>query len=517
MKLCPECYSEFEDNLTQCPEDKIALATLDSDPLVGTRLADRYTILSIIGRGGMGVVYKARHEMMDRTVAIKMLHAHLVTDTEAMKRFHREAKVVSRVQHPHSITLYDFGVSSSGQPYIVMDFVQGISLKTLIKEQGALPLERVRYIFTQVADTLKCAHAQGVIHRDLKPENIMLTTHGDNKDWVQVVDFGISKLVSTSGDKDQKISRITRIGDVCGSPPYMSPEQCISALNIDSRTDIYSLAVVVYEALTGRLPFLAKSAIEMIDCHLYGQPTSLKIANPELSLCDSLNNLFNKALQKEPQRRHQTVEEFGYELSEAIKQDALRMRSLRQRVEVSQFKKLVDEAEGNVDTEPKMNRAEGRSGYLSNIPVKVIGDTGNQKVGILDRLKALVLGAPEQEEDAGFVLSECPYCGKPTDPQVNFCLDCGRHLATPQEVASLRSAQQVFVYPKYQKKKEQKSPHFSRKAKVASANTSSISIGSFLVVIVLFLCLMHFASGGKAFKGIVNQVNEFIEHSTTTK
>lgn len=513
MKLCPECYSEFEDNLTQCPEDKTALAMLDSDPLVGTRLADRYTILSIIGRGGMGVVYKARHEMMDRTVAIKMLHAHLVTDTEAMKRFHREAKVVSRVQHPHSITLYDFGVSASGQPYIVMDFVQGISLKSLIKEQGALPLDRVRYIFTQVVDALKCAHAQGVIHRDLKPENIMLTTHGDNKDWVQVVDFGISKLVSTAGDKDQKISRITRIGDVCGSPPYMSPEQCISALNIDSRTDIYSLAVVVYEALTGRLPFLAKSAIEMIDCHLYGQPTSLKVANPELSLCDNLNNLFNKAFQKEPQRRHQTAEEFGLELSEAIKQDALRMKSLRQRVEVSQFKKLVDEAEASVDTEPKLNR----NSYLPNVPVKVIGDTGNQKVGILTRLQALVFGASKGEEEESFVLSECPYCGKPVDQQVKFCLDCGRHLATPQEVASLRSAQQVFSYPKYQKTKEQKSPHFSRKAKSKTTNASSVSIGSFLLVVVLFLCLLHFASGGKAFKGMLHQVNQFIEQSAKTK
>ncbi len=517
MKLCPECYSEFEDNLTQCPEDKIALAALDSDPLVGTRLADRYTILSIIGRGGMGVVYKARHELMDRTVAIKMLHAHLVTDTEAMKRFHREAKVVSRVQHPHSITLYDFGVSTSSQPYIVMDFVQGISLKSLIKEQGALPLDRVRFIFAQVVDTLKCAHAQGVIHRDLKPENIMLTTHGDNGDWVQVVDFGISKLVSTAGDQDQKISRITRIGDVCGSPPYMSPEQCISALNIDSRTDIYSLAVVAYEALTGRLPFLAKSAIEMIDCHLYGQPTSLKVANPELSLCDNLNNLFNKAFQKEPQRRHQTVEEFGQELSEAIKQDALRMKSLRQRVEVSQFRKLVDEAESSVDTEPKVNRNEVKSGYLSNIPVKVIGDPGNQNVGFFEQLKRQILGARQQEEETNFLLSECPYCGRPVDQQVNFCLDCGRHLATPQEVAPLRSAQQVFSYPKYQKTKEQKSPHFSRKAKVATASANTISIGSFLIVVVLFLCLMHFASGGKAFKGIMHQMNQFIEQTTKTK
>ena len=517
MKLCPECYAEFEDNLTQCPEDKTALATMDSDPLVGTQLADRYTILSIIGRGGMGVVYKARHEMMDRTVAIKMLHAHLVTDTEAMKRFHREAKVVSRVQHPHSITLYDFGVSGSGQPYIVMDFVQGISLKSLIKEHGALPLDRVRHIFTQVADTLKCAHAQGVIHRDLKPENIMLTTHAENEDWVQVVDFGISKLVSTSGDKDQKISRITRIGDVCGSPPYMSPEQCISALNIDSRTDIYSLAVVTYEALTGRLPFLAKSAIEMIDCHLYGQPTSLKIANPELSLCDNLNNLFNKALQKEPQRRHQTVEEFGHELSEAIKQDSLRMKSLRQRVEVSQFRKLVEDAETSVDTEPKVNRGEARGSYLSNVPVKVIGDTGIRNVSFFDQLKNLVFGPAKENEETSFVLSDCPYCGRPVDPKVNFCLDCGRHLATPQEVASLRSAQQVFAYPKYQKTKEQKSPHFSRKAKVSSAASSNISIGSFIIVIVLFLCLMHFASGGKAFKGIVNQVNEFMEQTSKSK
>ncbi|MBX9719771.1 MAG: hypothetical protein K2X81_00110, partial [Candidatus Obscuribacterales bacterium] len=297
----------------------------------------------------------------------------------------------------------------------------------------------------------------------------------------------------------------------------MSPEQCISALNIDSRTDIYSLAVVAYESLTGRLPFLAKSAIEMIDCHLYGQPTSLKVANPELSLCDNLNNLFSKAFQKEPQRRHQTVEEFGQELSEAIKQDALRMKSLRQRVEVSQFKKLVDEAELSVDTEPKVNRNEIRTGYLTNIPTKVIGDTGNQNIGLIDQLKHLIFGAKEKEEETSFVLSECPYCGRPVDQQVNFCLDCGRHLATPQEVASLRSAQQVFSYPKYQKTKETKSPHFSRKAKAKTATPNTISIGSFLIVIVLFLCLMHFASGGKAFKGMLTQINQFIEQTTKTK
>ena len=138
LKSCPECFSEYEDSVERCPDDSATLKSIDKDPLVGTRLADRYEVLGVVGRGGMGVVYKVRHELMDRFMAVKMLHSHLVSEPEAVKRFHREAKTVSQVKHHHIITLYDFGMSSQRQPYIVMDYLEGTSLKNIIKDEGCL-------------------------------------------------------------------------------------------------------------------------------------------------------------------------------------------------------------------------------------------------------------------------------------------------------------------------------------------------------------------------------------------
>ncbi|MBL0187655.1 MAG: serine/threonine protein kinase [Candidatus Obscuribacter sp.] len=257
------------------------------DPLVGTRLGDRYEIVSIIGRGGMGVVYKARQEQMDKLMAIKMLHSHMVSDSEAVKRFYREAKTVSQVRHHHIVTLYDFGMSSQGQPFLVMDFLEGVSIKDELKMRGPLSFERTERIVAQITDALATAHSMDVVHRDLKPENILLSTQNHNPDWVTLVDFGLSKLKEP---KTQDAYTITKTGDVCGSPPYMSPEQCLAASAVDPRSDIYSLAIVVYECLSGTLPYQAKSAIEMMDCHLYGTPIPFNLSCPEMKVCSELTN-----------------------------------------------------------------------------------------------------------------------------------------------------------------------------------------------------------------------------------
>ncbi len=444
----------------------------------------------------MGVVYKARHEQMDRYVAIKMLHSHMVSDADAMKRFHREAKAVSRVKHPHSIMLYDFGVTV-GRPFIVMDYVEGTNLKRVIKQNGPQPLDRVEHIFQQVVEALSCAHTEGVIHRDLKPENIMLTERANDSDFVQVVDFGISKLKSRDEEGASEYN-ITRIGDVCGSPPYMSPEQCLSTKPIDFRSDIYALGIVLYEALSGRLPFKAKTAIEMIDCHLYAPPTPLKAANPDLALCDSLNNMLMKSLQKEPERRQQSMPEFGRELSEAIRRDKIKVQSAKSRTSMTE-------------------KVEGQLGSLSsavnpNNPTKVVtevrSDSGNQSTssqsanggergsglaGIWSRLLSFLVPAGHGNKSVQeLVLDNCPYCASAVKPNLKFCLECGRNLPSLQELTKLRLAQGVFSFPKsHRSEGNQEALDFSTKAKIVTSRSARpFGIPRFILILNLLLLIL---------------------------
>jgi len=300
------------------------------DSLIGTRLANRYEIVSVVGKGGMGVVYRAYQEMMDRHMAIKMLHSHMVTNPEAMQRFLREAKTIAQVQHHHIVTLYDFGVTEVGLPYLVMDYLEGISLKHLVQTSEMLTFERANRIFKQVVDGLAAAHAHGVVHRDLKPENIMLTRQKDDVDWVVLVDFGLSKLKDIEGER---AASITKVGNICGSPPYMSPEQCLSTGVVDPRSDIYSLAIVAYEVLTKKLPFSAKSAMEMFECHLYKEPIPFNQVHPELKVATEITNVLRKALEKEPENRYSTVQEFGAALQEALMRDAVKIKAINYRAQ----------------------------------------------------------------------------------------------------------------------------------------------------------------------------------------
>ncbi len=504
MKLCPECFTEYQDDMTECPDDSVSLSYVKPDPLIGTKVSDRYTIMSVVGRGGMGVVYKAKHEMMDRTVAIKMLHAHLVSDAEAIKRFHREAKAVSRIQHPHTTALYDFGMTAKRQPFIVMDYVEGTSLKKLIAHEGPVALTLAKHIFVQVMEALTCAHREGVIHRDLKPENIMLTTRGNDEAWVEVVDFGISYLLAT--DQSPKISRITKIGDVCGSPPYMSPEQCISSLQIDNRSDIYSLGIVLFEALTGRLPYKAKSAVEMIDCHLYSQPMPLKIGNPGLYCCDAVNAVILRALQKQPEDRYQAMEEFQKEFCEAIALDSIKLKAYKQKAEVQSFENMISKAKGKkgagaeVDTavmpgNGSKTRGKVKPGQTSQSQTASSYATSKQNQSAVWSWVRDVFtsGGVGHKMRKDYVLRECPYCEQEMEPQVNFCLNCGRTPATPQEISKLRPMQKNFNFPKVYAQQENKgSPRFSDKARVVSSQANNNLGWQISVFVALFAFIFLF-------------------------
>jgi serine/threonine protein kinase len=268
----------------------------------------------VLGTGGMGVVYRARHALMDRIVAIKMLQGQLISDSLSVKRFHQESKAASRINHRHVITVYDFGISPQGLPYIVMDYLEGTSLADFIKSDGQIGVERTIKIIGQACDALHHAHKQGVVHRDLKPSNIVLINYDEEKDFVKVVDFGVAKLMNTNTEGGQ---RLTQAGEVCGSPVYMSPEQCMGQ-ELDARSDIYSMGIVVYETLTGKLPILGKSMVETMSRHVSEVPPSFNAVRPDLYIPARLEQVVFKALAKDPNDRHQSMDEMRQELELAI-------------------------------------------------------------------------------------------------------------------------------------------------------------------------------------------------------
>ncbi len=313
-KVCLECNRQFTGIISACPHDGTALVDLVKDPMLGQVLANNYEILSIIGHGGMGIVYKDKHLLMDRYVAIKMLHASSVTNAINYKRLQQEGKATSRLNHPNVITVYDFDIAPTGQPYIVMDFLSGIGLSDIIKKNGHISVERTLNIIMQCCDGLSHAHKQGVVHRDLKPTNIMLLDNDDGEDKVKIVDFGVAKIVNESSEESQ---RLTKVGEICGSPVYMSPEQC-QGLELDRRSDIYSLGIVLFESLTGELPFFGKTTMETMSMHLNMPPPKLSEIRPDLYIPERIEHVIGRALAKNKEDRYQNMDEFKMALETSI-------------------------------------------------------------------------------------------------------------------------------------------------------------------------------------------------------
>jgi serine/threonine protein kinase len=314
MKKCPRCGKEYQEAITLCPSDGAVLFSTE-DALIGQTLAGKYRVEELINQGGMGAVYRSTHVLMDKTVAIKVLHPALAADEKIVARFSREARAASRISHPHALSVTDFGESENGVVFLVMEYLHGVTLKEAIRSGGPMALPRVVEIIRQVSGALDAAHAEGVVHRDLKSDNIMLVDVGDG-DWAKVLDFGIAKIQEPMGQDP----RLTAPNLIIGTPQYMSPEQCSQAADIDSRSDLYSLGVILFEMLVGHVPFTGDSATAIMMKHLQDPPPSVLEEREDVPA--SVGRVVKRALEKRPEDRYQTVGEMADDLALAAGEEA---------------------------------------------------------------------------------------------------------------------------------------------------------------------------------------------------
>ncbi len=271
------------------------------DPLVGRTIDGRYLIEAVLGEGGMGLVYKARHAVLNKALAIKVLRPEVSKDEEIITRFRQEAQSASAIGNEHIIDISDFGTLPDGSTYFVMEFLDGVDLTTAIDRQRPMPDGRVVHIAKQLCRALGAAHQRGIVHRDLKPDNIYLIRRHGDQDFVKVLDFGIAKV--GSGTK-----KLTKAGQVFGTPHYMSPEQC-AGTGTDHRTDIYAMGVILYEMTAGRVPFDADNLMGILTKHMYEQPVPPHTLPPPVGVAPALEAVVLKCLEKTADARYQSMEE----------------------------------------------------------------------------------------------------------------------------------------------------------------------------------------------------------------
>jgi len=318
-KICTQCGTEYDISQKFCPADGSPLRLQSpDDPLIGQMVAERYQILSLIGEGGMGRVYLAEHVRMGRKSAVKVINPALATTADAISRFNREAANACKINHPNVAQVYDFGEMADGTLYLAMEFIDGETLDSIVAREGSLPPARAAQITKQVADALFAAHHLGIVHRDLKPENVMVARHLDGSDWVKVVDFGIAKTVQRDGIEGRS-QTVTTAGVSLGTPEYMSPEQ-LAGERLDHRTDIYSLGLVLFNMLTGELPYPKLTSKETLVRRLTSPPRTLVEVRPDVAWPQALQDVLNRALTSEVSDRYDNVAEFGRAVVRAVEE-----------------------------------------------------------------------------------------------------------------------------------------------------------------------------------------------------
>jgi serine/threonine-protein kinase len=309
MRKCAQCQVDFPDALEFCPRDGMKLPPLPGDtqalydPLIGATIDGRYVVESLLGEGGMGFVYAARHAIIDKRVAIKVLRREAASDEAAAQRFLVEAKAASKIDHQNIVDITDFGVLPDGHAYFVMEFLDGPTLGKLLAQHGTagLPPLRAVGIIMQIARGLSAAHQKGIIHRDLKPENIFVLKGDGAIDVIKIVDFGIARDANTK-------KRLTVAGMVLGTPEYMSPEQA-TGQETDHRVDMYALGCILYEMLTGDVPFRGETPLKTLTDHVHGQVVPPSQRRADLSISPALEAMVMRALKKRPEERYADLAE----------------------------------------------------------------------------------------------------------------------------------------------------------------------------------------------------------------
>lgn len=315
-RSCPQCCAVSPAEHQYCATCGFPIANMAGprdDPFIGQTLPGGYHILDLISVGGMGRVYRAEQSVLGRTVAVKIIHPHLLADENAALRFLTEARASSQLNHPNSIAVYEFGRTPQGQPYLVMEFLRGRDLARVMAEEGLLSIPRIVNVLVQVLSALSEAHELGIVHRDLKPENVVLEPLRRGGDFVKVLDFGLAKLKA-----DTRAPRnVTSPGIVCGTPDYMAPEQG-QGDPIDGRSDLYAVGVMLFQLLTGRLPFDAESPTQIVMMHLTVPPPDPREVAPHRGISDAIAAVLAKALEKRADRRYQDALEFADALRDAV-------------------------------------------------------------------------------------------------------------------------------------------------------------------------------------------------------
>ncbi len=305
MRPCAECKNAIEEAARFCPFCGAAAAgAAAEDPWLGRVVNGKFRVEALVGQGGMGRVYRARHLTLDRAVVLKMLHRAYSGDPAVAQRFQREARAASRLDHPNSIAVLDFGEAEDGTLFMAMEHLAGKDLGRILAAEFPLGEARIVRIGAQILSALAEAHAQGIVHRDLKPENVMVELRRGEADFVKVLDFGIAKI-TVPGASEPKL---TQAGLVCGTPEYMSPEQAHGD-DLDLRSDLYSMGVILYQLATGALPFSSDTPVGFLMKHLSEAPTPARARNPEVEVSPALDAVIAKALEKDPAKRFQSADE----------------------------------------------------------------------------------------------------------------------------------------------------------------------------------------------------------------
>ena len=312
MKLCSECHHVFANEDTVCPDHGDKLKT---DALIGKTLSS-FHITGWLGEGGMGVLYKAEHDVIGRKAAVKVIRGEYITDEKMAGRFEQEARAVARIGHPHLIDIFDIGTTPDGRLYYVMELLEGRALSSR-NEQERLDFQTFASIMIDACQALEAAHANQIVHRDLKPDNIFLVERPGEPPFVKVLDFGIAKVLGNDEDMQKKL---TKTGSIIGTPQYMAPEQ-VRGGAIDARADVYALGVILYELSLGRLPFIADTMGALLVAHMLEQPprfADAADAKPAPGLPPTMEAVVFRALAKEPANRYQSVRELREDLERVM-------------------------------------------------------------------------------------------------------------------------------------------------------------------------------------------------------